>query len=342
MFCFLAGAMIAVAATAIGLPFKMPMPGLNDILPTSFIWIVIVFLVGAVVTSLAVLGFERFANFARISAPWMFLVFIAAALAVLPRLGCTSLADFWQVANEKIWTGVPVAGQSKFTFWHIMFFSWFCNMAMHIGMADMSIFRYARKWTYGFASGFGMFLGHFVAWICSGILCAAADVTIAPGPIAYMGAGIAGAACVVIAGWTTANPTLYRAGLALQTVTPNWKRWKVTIAAGLVTTTAACFPALVMKLLDFVMLYGLILMPMGAVLFVDFYIFPKLGLRQNYAEFRHFLFSWPAALSWGLSLLIVFFLPLHLYFKGLPCWFLAASIYSALSFFEQRRKCAQY
>jgi purine-cytosine permease-like protein len=92
-----------------------------------------------------------------------------------------------------------------------------------------------------------MFLGHYVAWISSGILCAAANVTVAPGPIAYMGAGVAGAVCVVIAGWTTANPTLYRAGLALQAVTPNWKRWKVTLAAGLVTTTAACFPALVMN-----------------------------------------------------------------------------------------------
>lgn len=341
MFCFLAGAMIAVAATAIGLPLKMPMPGLNDMLPSSFIWIAVVFLVGAVVTSLAILGFEKFANFARIAAPWMFLVFVAAALAVLPRLGCTSLADFWRVANEKIWTGVPVAGQLKFSFWHIMFFSWFCNMAMHIGMADISIFRYARKWTYGFASGFGMFLGHYVAWICSGILCAAANVTIAPGPIAYMGAGIAGAACVVIAGWTTANPTLYRAGLALQTVTPNWKRWKVTLAAGLVTTIAACFPALVMKLLDFVMLYGLILMPIGAVLFADFHIFPRLGLKQNFAELRRSLFSWPAAISWGISLLIVFLLPLHLYFKGLPGWFVAIFLFTIFSYFEQRKKCEQ-
>jgi len=69
------------------------------------------------------------------------------------------------VANEKIWTGIPLEGQSKFTFWHVMFFAWFCNMAMHIGMADLSIFRYARKWYYGFTSAFGMFLGHYIAWI---------------------------------------------------------------------------------------------------------------------------------------------------------------------------------
>lgn len=338
MFCFLAGAMISVAATAVGLPLNMPMPRLEDMLPTSFIWILVVFLVGLVVTSLAILGFEKISNFAKICAPWMFLVFVAAALAVLPKLGCTSLGDFWRVANEKIWTGIPIEGQSKFTFWHVMFFAWFCNMAMHIGMADLSILRYARKWYYGFTSAFGMFLGHFVAWICSGILCAAADVIIAPGPIAYMGAGVAGAVCVVIAGWTTANPTLYRAGLALQAATPNWKRWKVTAAAGLVTTIAACFPALVMRLLDFVALYGLILMPMGAIIFADFWIFPKVGLKQNFAEMSRSKFNLSAAISWALSLLIVLLIPLEIFFKGLPGWFIAMFLYVILSSIEQKAK----
>ena len=68
---------------------------------------------------------------------------------------------------------------------------------------------------------------------------------------------------MLLAGWTTANPTIYRAGLAMQTITPNWKRWKVTLAVGMITTMAALFPALMMRLLDFVALYGLLLMPMG-------------------------------------------------------------------------------
>ena len=192
MFCFLAGAMIAVSATAIGLPFNMPMPQLTDFYPTSVSWVVIVAVIGSLFTLLAILGFEKLAHFASVCSPWMFLVFVAAAVAVLPTLGVTSLGDFWRVANEKIWTGVPLAGQSKFTFWHVMFFAWFCNMAMHIGMADLSMLRYAKKWQYGFASAFGMFLGHYTAWIASGILCAAALGSVAPGPIAYLGAGVAG------------------------------------------------------------------------------------------------------------------------------------------------------
>jgi purine-cytosine permease-like protein len=257
MFCFLAGAMISVAATAVGIPFDMAMPQLGDRYPTTVGWVLTVLAVGSVVTAFAVLGFEKIAYFSKVAAPWMFLVFVACGVAVLPQLGVTSPGDFWTVANDVIWTGIPLEGQSKFTFWHVMFFAWFCNMAMHIGMADMTILRYARKWQYGLASAFGMFLGHFVAWIASGILVAlalqhAGEVT--PGPIAYLGAGVGGLFAVVIAGWTTANPTIYRAGLAMQTVTPNWKRWKVTLVVGGITTVAALFPALMMQLLDFVAL----------------------------------------------------------------------------------------
>lgn len=336
MFCFLAGAMISVAATAVGLPFAMRMPELNDLLPNSVAWVVVVLAVGAVVTTFAILGFEKISTFSKIAVPWMFLVFVAAAVAVLPQLGVHSFADFWRVAQERIWTGVPLPGQSKFTFWHVLFFAWFCNMAMHIGMSDMTLLRYARKWQYGFASAFGMYLGHFVAWIASGILCAAALGSVAPGPIAYLGAGISGAICVVIAGWTTANPTLYRAGLALQTATPNWKRWKVTLAAGTITTVAALFPALMMKLLDFVALYELLLMPMGAVVFADFWLLPKLGLRREFAEWRHLLVSWPAAGAWLLTLLICFLLPIEIFFKGLPGWFIATGLYLAFCWLQQK------
>src|SRR5699024_3402921 len=50
MFCFLAGAMIAVSATAVGLPFGIAMPGLGDWLPTSLGWVITVFAVGLVIT----------------------------------------------------------------------------------------------------------------------------------------------------------------------------------------------------------------------------------------------------------------------------------------------------
>ncbi|MFD3002997.1 purine-cytosine permease family protein [Pontibacter toksunensis] len=341
MFCFLAGSMIAVAATAVGIPFNIAMPGLDDMYPNSIGWVVTVMFVGTVITAVAILGYEQISKFANVCAPWMILVFVAAAFAVMPQLGITSLESFWEVAQTTIWNGVPVAGFSKFTFWHVTFFAWFANMAMHIGMGDLSILRYARKWQYGFASAAGMFIGHVMAWIASGILVAAASGEVTPGPIAYSSAGIAGAFCVMIAGWTTANPTIYRAGLAIQSIVPSVKRWKVTMVVGLVTTIAALFPALVMRLLDFVALYGLVLMPMGTIIFIDFYVLPKIGLRSNYASVVKSSFNLAAGITWIATLVLCLFLNYYqgidIFFLGLPGWFIAAALYIGLSKVYQQK-----
>jgi purine-cytosine permease-like protein len=348
MFCFLAGSMIAVSATAVGIPFDINMPSLNDWLPNSVGWIISVLLIGAVTTVIAMFGYNQVSKFANIAAPWMILVFIAAAIAVLPDLGVHSISDFWKVANEKIWTGIPLEGQSKFTFWHVMFFAWFCNMAMHIGMADLSILRYAKKWYYGFSSATGMYVGHYIAWLASGILYSLFlletnfSSEFAPGPIAFRAAGIAGAVCVIIAGWTTANPTIYRAGLALQAMKPKWKTWKVTFFVGMITSFAACFPALVMKLLNFVALYGLFLMPMGAIILMDFYLIPKFKLKSNYAEKFNKSFNLAAALTWFLSLgfclFLNFYFKIEIFFLGLPGWFVAAFLYILLSYLLQKNE----
>jgi purine-cytosine permease-like protein len=302
-------------------------------------------------------GYQYVSKFANIAAPWMILVFFAAGIAILPQLGVTSLSNFWEVANDKIWTGIPLAGQSKFTFLHVMFFAWFANMAMHIGMSDLTIFRYAKKWQYGFSSATGMYIGHYFAWLAAGILYAVVLVGVvpegqtiasylpgvsqgdlpspAPGPLAYNAAGLAGVICVVIAGWTTANPTIYRAGLALQSVLPKLKTWKTTLITGLVTTIAACFPALVMKLLSFVAIYGFVLMPMGAVIFIDFYMMKRFGLTSFYAEKAGININWAAGLAWILTLvaglLAYLFMGVEEFFLGLPGWFVAAILYIVIS-----------
>lgn len=341
MFCFLAGAMVAVSATAVGIPFKVEMPTLTDMYPSSVGWVVTVFAVGAIITTFAILGFEKLARFSKVAAPWMFFIFLAAAISSFPRLGVeTDLSNFWEVARTKIWTGTALPGQSQFTLWHVIFFTWFANAAMHLGMSDLSIFRYAKKWQYGFASAVGMFLGHYVAWIASGILYAAATSD-APGEVAYQAIGIAGALCVIVAGWTTANPTLYRAGLALQVASPGWSRWKVTLIAGLITTVAALFPALVMKLLDFVALYGLVLIPMGGVIFADFYLMKKFGLKDYYAERMKINFNWAAGLTWFILLAAALVMNqvvgIELYFLPLPAWVLAVGLFVLLSKIYQKK-----
>jgi purine-cytosine permease-like protein len=382
MFCFLAGAMTTVSATAVGVWVDFDPPQLNDVAPfplsegvyqsldaiglidaehthrveaINIGWIAAVLVVGVLTALVAVYGYAFVARMANLAAPWMTIVFIAFGLvAVRQFIDATSAkadsaADLWRLATTYIWKGgEPLPGQVKFTFWHVMFFAWFCNMAMHVGMSDLSILRFARKSWYGVASASGMFLGHYIAWIAASLLYALqlhqdpSNTSVLPGPLAYQACGVAGLLCVILAGWSTANPTIYRAGLAFQAIMPSVSRAKVTFVTGLIATVAAMFPALAMKLLDFVALYGLLLMPMGAVILVDFYLFPKLGLRSNLAELAGDRFNWAAGLTWLLTLAACWALVAYagrdtIFFAGLPGWFVAAILYIVLSKFYQRR-----
>ena len=354
MFCFLAGAMITVSATAVGVWFDFRMPGLNDLYPNSFGWVMAALVVGALIAIVAAYGYKMVADFANIAAPWMVLVFLVFGFVGLRQFidatgtEVNSASGLWHLATTQIWKGgEPLAGQVKFTFWHVMFFAWFCNMAMHIGMSDLSVFRYAKKSWYGVASAAGMYVGHFMAWISASILYAyqlhldPADTDVLPGPLAFRAAGLTGLICVIIAGWTTANPTIYRAGLAFQAIMPKVSRFKVTLVTGLIATIAGMFPAIAMKLLGFVALYGLILMPMGAVIFVDFWLIKKFGLQSNYAQLSGKTFNLAAALAWlvtlGTAWALVKFAGVQIFFVSLPGWFVAAIIYIAVSKIYQKK-----
>jgi purine-cytosine permease-like protein len=347
MFCILAGAMITVATTAVGLWFGVSMPALSDRYPTSVGWVVCAFCLGLMISFIAAYGYVAVARFANWAAPWMILVFAAYGIIGLRQYGVTSFGQFWHVAStEMLPGGDPLPGQVHFTFWHIMFFAWFCNMAVHIGMGDLSVFRFARKSWYAVSAASGMYVGHFMAWIAAAILYALQlrltphDTSVLPGPLSYRAAGVAGLIGVIVAGWTTANPTIYRAGLAFQAIMPNVSRFKVTIATGMLATIAGIFPAFAMKLLDFVAIYGLILMPMGAVIFVDFWFMDRLGLRKNYAEATGRSFNIAAAVAWLLTLGICVSLVLtkwtEIYFVSLPGWFIAVVCYAGVSMVMQR------
>jgi purine-cytosine permease-like protein len=354
MFCFLAGAMVTVSATALGVWFHFPMPALNDLYPNSVGWVIAVLAVGIMISLVAAYGYQIVAKVANVAAPWMVLVFIAFGLIGLRQFidatgtKITSLGDVWALAQTHIWRGgEPQPGQVKFTFWHVMFFAWFCNMAMHIGMSDLSVLRFAKKSWYGVASGTGMFLGHYLAWLAASILYAfqlhrdPSNTDVLPGPLAYQAAGLAGLICVIIAGWTTANPTIYRAGLAFQASIPRSSRFAVTLATGLLATAAGMFPAIAMKLLGFVALYGLVLMPMGAVIFVDFWLIRRFGLQSSFAERSGAAFNWAAGAAWLVTLAVAWglvkFAGVPIFFVSLPGWFVAATLYVGLSVVYQRK-----
>ena len=348
LFCILAGCMITVSASAVRVPLGIPPQ--TQWIPTDFRFVLVVLVVGAVVVALAILGFKRLSQFSVVCSPWMFLMFIAGAIALIPTAGVDihSWNDFWQVATKYIWTGVSPSGEKPISLWHVAAFAWICNLAMHGGMSDMAIFRYARSSAYGLYSAFGMFLGHYLAWICAGVMGAMAALMLKKniaeldsGAVATMALGLSGILAVMLAGWTTSNPTLYRAGLALQAVTPGWPRWLVTLIAGTVTTIIACSPFVFTKLLNFVGIYGLLLMPLGAVAFTEYWIFPKIGLTRYWIEKKKMDMNWPALLSWVISIAVAIVLEragiLHLFFLFIPVWIMTSVLYIVLSMFMGAR-----
>ena len=352
LFCFLAGAMITVSATAVGIPFNMEMPKLEDTMPNGPVWITIVILIGIVITLIAAGGYDMVAKAANWMSPFIVLAFLTCGIVALSQLGVKSFSDFWNIWGEG---SEPFPGQIKYTFWHVMFWSWFCNAAMHIGMSDLTVFRYAKSPSVGWTTAAGMYVGHYIAWIAAALLYAVYIKTpeaqaflsngqappVAPGPLAYNAIGIFGIIAVIIAGWTTANPTIYRAGLAFQGVIPNASRFWVTILAGMVATVAGIFPAFAMKLLGFVALYGFILAPVGAVIVFEHFFADRFGIAQNYAEKTGISFNVSVLLAWLISFAVYYFISISqgvfLSFLTLPAWLNCGLLFLVFSKYFQKQ-----
>ncbi len=345
LFCFLAGAMVTVSATAVGIPFNMEMPTIEAIYPNSLLFVLIVVGVGALIAVVATLGYESVAKFANIASPWMVLVFVACGIVAFKQLDVSS----WTELNE-LWTGSIAFAQegkneSTMGFWSVVLFGWLCNAAMHVGMADLSVFRFAKKQSYGWATSAGMYVGHYVAWIAAAFMMAAQikltqDANPVPGPMADRVVGLAGIVCVIVAGWTTANPTIYRAGLAFQAMVPSVSRRSATLVAGGLATIAGVFPAFAWKLLGFVGLYGMILAPIGAVIFFNWHFRSKGDAIELHSRVFKGSFNFAVLLAWlvpvSVSLYFIQVKGLSPWFFTMPCWIACGCLYLLFSLKSKR------
>lgn len=79
---------------------------------------------------------------------------------------------------------------------------------------------------------------------------------------------------------------------------------------------------------------------MGAIIFIDFYLLPKLGLKSEYAEKAGLKINWAAAGTWVFTLAACLFINfsfgVEIFFLGLPGWFVAVALYLGLSFLFQQ------
>ncbi|CDF78765.1 predicted mannitol permease [Formosa agariphila KMM 3901] len=348
IFTVISAAMITVSATAVRFAFNIPAQ--LDWYPTNLWFVLIVLCVGLVVVAIAIYGFKAVTEFSGICAPWLFVMFLSGAFVLLPALSLSDLgqtipsswADFVTLGDHTIWTGLNSKGEPGIGLVEVIGFAWAANTITHFGLIDMAMLRFAKKKSYGLSTSTGMMFGHYVAWISAGIMGAGAAVIIGkpivaldPGDVAYYALGWSGFVIVIVAGWTTAIANLYRAGLAAQAVFNSHSRKKSTLVVGVVTMIVACFPFVFSQILPLLTYAGLLVVPVGGIVFAEHQIFPKIGYTRYWSHYKKLTFSTPAIVSWGLGLVFGFGLNIinimPFYYLFIPTWIFTIIVYTLLA-----------
>ena len=348
IFTVISAAMITVSATAVR--FALNIPAQLNWYPTNLAFVAVVFAVGVIVVFVAMYGFNAVSDFSRICAPWLFTMFICGPLVLMPALAesvigqtfLTSWDDFMHIGSTSVWTGLTQSGEPGIGLLEVIGFSWAANTITHFGLIDMALLRFAKRKRYGLCTSAGMLFGHYVAWISAGIMGAGTAVIVQksiveldPGDVAFHALGLSGLVIVIVAGWTTANANLYRAGLAAQAIFKDKSRTKTTAIVGMVTVAIACFPFVFTKLLPLLTYAGLLVVPVGAIVFAEHMIFPRIGFTRYWAHYQSLTHSTPAVASWGLGLVFGFGLnaldAMSFYYLFIPTWFFTIAVYIALA-----------
>ena len=348
IFVAISAAMITVSATAVRVLFEIP-PQVYPY-PTNLYFALIAASASVIAVLVAYYGFKVVAEFATICTPWLMVMFTAGGMVLIPSLnealtGYTTLAsfsDFVSLAGTTVFTGINAQGEPGIGLWEVIGFAWAANTFAHFGLVDMALLRYAKKSIYGLCTATGMMFGHYIAWISAALMGAATAsimklsiAVVSPGDVAYYALGATGFVIVIIAGWTTANPNLYRAGLAAQAVFPKIARQKVTLVVGAVVVVGSCFPFIYRSILPILAYAGLVLVPIGGVVFAEQHIFPRLGYKSNWHRLKGLKDNKPALITWAICLVFGFGLDavgiIPFVYLFLPTWVVSIVCYTLLA-----------
>lgn len=348
IFVAISAAMITVSATAVRALFDIP-PQVYPY-PTNLYFVMIAAAASIIAVVVAYYGFNVVAEFATICTPWLMVMFTAGGMVLIPSLnetltGYTTLSgfsDFVSLAGTTVFTGINAEGKPGIGLMEVIGFAWAANTFAHFGLVDMALLRYAKKSVYGLCTATGMMFGHYIAWISAALMGAATAslmqlsiAVVSPGDVAYYALGATGFVIVIIAGWTTANPNLYRAGLAAQAVFPSIPRQKVTLAVGAVVVVGSSFPFIYRQILPILAYAGLVLVPIGGIVFAEQHIFPRLGYKTNWHRLKGVKDNKPALMTWAICLVFGFGLDaigiMPFVYLFLPTWAVAIVSYTLLA-----------
>ena len=337
-----AASMMAISASSLKESFGLPVQ--QCWYPTSAGTVALTLALVAVTVAVAAYGFRGVVRFSSLCVPWMIAVFFCGAAVALPVLcaktgfpAVRGAGDMLRLLEAHVFNGDVPDGRPHLSWVHVAAFAWMCGFVYHVGLNDMSIFRFARRRRYGWVGLYGMFLGHFFAWICAGVMGAAAALVLKTdlsrldsGAVAGSVLGVTGLLAVVIAGWTTATPNIYRAALSFATFLPRWSLRRISFAVGAVLAVVACFP--VVMRIDWVANAAALLVPtVGAICLAEHWIFPRLGLVRHWNLYRGGRINPAAVAAWLAASLFalcgVAFGWMHPFFLPIPTYLVAGLTY---------------
>ncbi|QSH42047.1 hypothetical protein P0136_04870 [Lentisphaerota bacterium ZTH] len=319
VFTIISGAMITASISALRVLFNIPVQ--LKWYPESAAFVILGLILGIAVVAITIFGFKAVAMFSTLCGPWLFFMFTAGALVALPYLanhvsGVTHISSFSQlfnICNTAVWDGVNSNGHAGIGLLGVIGLAWAGNSFTHFGLIDMAVFRYAKKSSYGMYTACGMYFGHFLAWMAAGIMGTSAALLLSrplsqmdPGDVAFSLLGYSGIIILIIGGWTTANANLYRAGLAAEAIFHKFSRQKVTLVVGIFTAIISCFPFVFTKAFQLVTYSGIILVPIGGIVFAEHWLFPRIGLTRYWSYYKNEHTNWPAVGTWLAALVFSF------------------------------------
>jgi hypothetical protein len=97
----------------------------------------------------------------------------------------------------------------------------------------------------------------------------------------------------------------------------------------------ACFPFVFSQMLPLLTYAGLIVVPVGAIVFTEHVIFPRIGLTRYWVTYRKLNHSTPEVVSWLARLVFGFGLNalngIYFYYLFIPTWIFKIILYTLLA-----------
>jgi cytosine permease len=230
----------------------------------------------------SVVGFKALKRLSNVSVPFFIVVCIAGIVISHSKIGGI---------------GALISAQPTQPMSFMQGISAVIGSIAMMGLVTPDISRYAKSSRdLSVAVIVSFAVGHILIPL-AGVLMAMAAGSTNVGVVCWKLLGWWGVLMLILSGWTTADNDIYSAGLALQEVWPNVKRWKICTVVGILGTLAAIF-GILKYLISWMVLLAAIAPPAFAIMQADYWVLPLFGVPRGLTEKQGRAINWVAFVCW--------------------------------------------